>query len=166
LKVVGDQLSTWAIAQKDKQKQDVFGRSAFNRYYYSAFLITRQMLGEFEDRWKSTAHREIPNLLRASVKRKVESRLKINVRTRIMTESEKSRFLMELKTSLNELAALLSEAYDVRIIADYEPEMLVTFEKKIISLRNYKLTSANNWPGRARAYCKTIRRVWKGCGLG
>lgn len=165
LKVVGDQLATWAIAQADDRKQDVFGRSAFNRYYYSAFLITRQMLGQFEGSWKGTAHKEIPNLLRTKVKKKVESTLRRNVRSGLISEGDKGRLLDQLKPSLSELSGLLSEAYDIRLIADYEPEVLVTVANKLISLRSCKLTSANRWPLRAEACCKVIRKVWKDSGL-
>lgn len=44
MKVVGEQLHDWALQKKAQPERDVFGRSAFNRFYYAAFLITREML--------------------------------------------------------------------------------------------------------------------------
>lgn len=63
MKVVGDKLENFALGEKNILSKDLFGRSAFNRYYYAAFLVTREMLGELQNSWKATPHRQIPILL-------------------------------------------------------------------------------------------------------
>ena len=149
------------MAQAEDDKKDLFGRSAFNRYYYAAFLSTRQMLGEFKTEWERTAHRNIPDLLRVTLKQK----LKLAIDSRILSRPEGMRVRKEHNSSVNALAKLLEQAYEVRISADYEPEVRIQQTNKVISLGNHKLTSAEKWPGRAASYCKAIRDAWKVAGL-
>lgn len=165
MKVVGDQLENWAHAQSDFRSSDLFGRSAFNRYYYAAFLVTREMLGDLDSNWKHTQHKNIPELLEVALKKPVLNKLSANVRKDIITEGDKKRLQQELQIATTDLANLLREAYDVRIVADYEPEESVIIKNKVITLKGCKLNSASGWVGRAKNCCKTIRRVWQETGL-
>lgn len=158
MKIVGDQLAAWALAQTEDDNKDLFGRSAFNRYYYAAFLSTRQMLGEFEPKWQTTAHRNIPDLLKGELKRELKSAIDLS-------RPEGIKVINKHNSSVNALASLLEQAYKVRISADYEPELRIQQTNKVISLGNHKLTSAERWPGRAASYCKAIRDAWKVAGL-
>lgn len=165
MQIVGEQLETWALDRKEPLERDLFGRSAFNRYYYSVFLMTRQMVGEFRASWKGTAHKELPNLLLTSVKKKLDSSLKISVSKGILKEGEKSRILTKHNRSINELAGLLREAYSTRLIADYEPEILIIDKGKELVLDNCKLASARNWPRKAGLHCNAIRSAWQEAGI-
>ena len=42
--VVAERLSEIALAEPVEEYADSYGRSAFNRYYYATYLITRDML--------------------------------------------------------------------------------------------------------------------------
>ena len=161
MKIVGDQLATWALAQTEDDKKDLFGRSAFNRYYYAAFLSVRQMLGELEPKWQRTAHRNIPDLLKRTLKRKLKSAIDKG----ILPRGEGMQVIEKHSKSISGLADLLKQAYKVRISADYEPEERIQQTNKVISLSDHTLTSAEKWPGRADSYCKAIRRAWKDAGL-
>lgn len=165
MKVVGEKLEDFALSESDSAKKDLFGRSAFNRYYYAAFLITREMLGEIDPKWKQTPHKEIPNLLQTSVRKPVVQRLKQDARKDLITNGELSTLQTKLTKATTELANLLVQAYDVRLIADYEPEKHITESNRVITLSSCKLTAANTWADRAGAYCKDIRKVWKDSGL-
>lgn len=165
MKLVGEKLEKVAIAESDSIKKDLFGRSAFNRYYYAAFLVTREMLGTFNPGWKITAHKAIPNLLITSVRKPVVTRLKKDEKKGLITKRELSSLQTKLNKATNNLSNLLLEAYDIRLIADYEPEQLVTEKNKVISLHTCKLTSAKSWADKANAYCKEIRKVWKDSGI-
>lgn len=158
MKIVGDQLATWALAQAEDDKKDLFGRSAFNRYYYAAFLSTRQMLGEFEPKWERTAHRNIPDLLKGALKRELKSAIDLS-------RPEGIKVIDKHNSSVNALADLLEQAYKVRISADYEPEVRIQQKDEVISLSGHTLTSAEEWPDRADSYCKAIRDAWKVAGL-
>ena len=165
MKIVGDQLATWALAQTEDDKKDLFGRSAFNRYYYAAFLSTRQMLGKFEKKWERTAHRNIPDLLKGKLKKELKSAIDKLVIDGILTTGEGTQVKEQHDKPIRALADLLKQAYEVRISADYEPQVRIQQTNKVISLRDHTLTSAEKWPGRADSYCKAIRRAWKEAGL-
>lgn len=165
MKIVGEKLESWALEQQATDERDLFGRSAFNRYYYAIFLLTREMLGEFKPNWKGTMHAGIPDLLRTSVKKEVKNTLQSAVRSGLISQAQSSVLIDKHNISLNALATLLEEAYQVRIIADYEPEIPIQQKHHVLSLDSHKLTSAKNWPDRAAAYCKAIRKIWKETGL-
>jgi len=165
MKLVGEKLENYAVSESDENIKDLFGRSAFNRYYYAAFLITREMLGGINPKWKKTPHKEIPELLKGAVRKPVIQRLKQNAKKDLITNGELSALQTKLTNATNELANLLVQAYDVRLIADYEPERHILIKNRVIILSSCKLTSANNWADRASAYCKDIRKAWKGSGL-
>lgn len=165
MKLVGQKLESFAASESDEFIKDLFGRSAFNRYYYAAFLITREMLGDINPKWKKTPHKEIPELLQSAVRKPVINRLKQDARRNLITNGQLRTLQSKLTNATVELANLLVQAYDVRLVADYEPENHISIERKIIVLSSCKLTSATNWADRASAYCKDIRKVWKDSGL-
>ncbi len=165
MKIVGEKLQDIAISETDSVKQDLFGRSAFNRFYYAAFLEVRKMLGELDPKWKRTPHGNIPQLLEKGVRKPVTNALRESVKGDVITEAESNKRKHELFTSTTDLANLLREAYDIRLIADYEPENIVEVNDKVISLNSLKLTTAISWSNKASSYCKSIRKVWKETGL-
>ncbi len=165
MKVVGQELERWALGQTNADDKDLFARSAFNRYYYAVFLITREMIGEFEAGWRRTNHAGMPDLLRGAVKRKVETALKDAVRGGLMSQGDSLKIKAKNAVAINALAVLLQEAYHVRVVADYEPEIVVQQKHNVISLDTHKLASAKTWPDRAASYCKCIRKVWEEVGL-
>jgi hypothetical protein len=165
MKIVGEQLEVFAKNCSIPTEQDLFCRSAFNRFYYSAFLITRETLGDLKQSWKKQKHKSIPELLVKGVRDPVSTELDKLVKKNVITEGERSRILTSLKNATSDLSNLLKEGYDVRCIADYEPEVLISIQQRNFLLNNYNLSSAKLWPGRASANCKVIRKAWEDCGL-
>ncbi|MBC3382033.1 hypothetical protein H8I69_23235 [Serratia fonticola] len=165
MKIVGEALESLAIKESSAENANLYGRSAFNRYYYASFLVTRETLAKLDPKWKMTPHAEIPTRLRETICISVKRELEKQVRAGLKTKSEKGNLLTNLQSSSAELAELLEHAYDARVVADYRPEELIKIDEKIVSLRSYKLTTARAWPDRANAYCKIILRVWKEVGL-
>ncbi|MEC8010304.1 MAG: hypothetical protein VX185_05975 [Pseudomonadota bacterium] len=162
---VGNQLTTWAIENNSEDEVDLFARSAFNRFYYAAFLETRTMLGEFNTSWKKTPHLNIPELLREGVKKKVINTLKALVKSEDISIAESNKIKQSYQISVCELANLLEQAYQIRVLADYEPENKATKDGKVILLGIHKLATAKEWPNQANSYCKAIRKIWKETGL-
>jgi hypothetical protein len=58
--VVAKRLSEIALNEVSETDADAFGRSAFNRYYYASYLITRDMLRQLDPSWTRTGHSKIP----------------------------------------------------------------------------------------------------------
>lgn len=165
MKIVGEKLKSLALSEVDEVNKDLFGRSAFNRFYYATFLVTREMLGDLDSKWKHTPHKEIPNLLVTGVRKPVITQLKQNEKKDLIKKGQLKLLQNKLYNATSDLSNLLDEAYDIRIVADYEPENPITINKKVIMLNSCKLTSANTWVDRAKAYCKDIRKVWRDSGL-
>ena len=166
MQIVGDELSRLALAkQGDFQDFDLLSRSAFNRYYYASFLVTRDTLGKMQSNWKGTAHAEIPKLLENGLKKPVRHQLNIQLTKGIIDKGDHSRLLTSINSVACELAQLLRSAYDARIVADYEPDIKITFDNKLIMLKTYKITTAKEWPTRAEMYCGRLLRLWKEIGL-
>ena len=93
------------------------------------------------------------------------NRLKLNAKKDIITDGEKSILTTRLNRATTELSNLLGAAYDIRVIADYEPEIPIEEYGAKLVLRQHKLTTASGWAGRASAHCKDIRSVWRDSGL-
>ena len=107
----------------------------------------------------------MPDLLTTAVKRPVVNELKLLIKRGLITQGERGIALTSLNGATSELSNLLTEAYDLRVVADYEPEVPISIDNKVLLLRNYKLNTAREWPGKASACCKTIRKVWRDAGL-
>ncbi|MGO2234587.1 MAG: hypothetical protein ACTH5B_10980 [Marinomonas sp.] len=165
MQYVGSELERLALSNVDSNNSDLLGRSAFNRYYYAAFLITRETLGYMRPNWKGTQHANIPELLTANLKGPAKRALTQQRRNGLITLGKESRLLTELSTTASELAQLLTQAYDARVLADYEPEIKTIKDKNVIYLKSHKLTTARQWPEQADRYCARLKRIWKEIGL-
>ncbi|URQ90958.1 hypothetical protein [Pseudoalteromonas sp. SCSIO 43101] len=165
MQYVGSELERLALSDADPNNADLLGRSAFNRYYYAAFLITRETLGYMQPNWKGTQHANIPELLTTSLKKPAKHALTKQRRNGLITPGKESRLLTELRTTASELAQLLTQAYDARILADYEPEIKTIKDKNVICLQSHKLTTARQWPEQADRHCARLKRIWKEIGL-
>ncbi len=161
MQFVGDELEKLALGNGDVTNADLLGRSAFNRYYYAAFLKTRETLGLMQESWRGTAHANIPQLLEEGLKGPAQHALNRMVRAKLIDQGDKARILRDLNITANGLAQLLREAYDARLIADYQPEIKTERENDLIKLKSYKLTTAKEWPSRANQLCARLLKIWK-----
>lgn len=165
MKYVGSELERLALSAPDPDNSDLLGRSAFNRYYYAAFLTTRETLGYMQPNWKGTQHANIPELLETSLRKPAKHALAKQRRSGLLDQGEESRLLTDLNATASELAQLLRLAYDARILADYEPEIKTTRDGNVICLKSHKLTTASQWPAQASRHCARLKRIWKDIGL-
>lgn len=165
MQIVGDELERLALGSGDAAKSDLLGRSAFNRYYYAAFLITRETLASMRSNWRGTAHAEIPNLLKTGLKTPAKTAIKSQRRRGLLDQGDESKLLTDLNATADELAQLLAGAYDARILADYQPEIKIVRTGSVITLKTYKLTTAKKWPAEAAKLCARLSRIWKEIGL-
>ncbi len=165
MKEVADKLRDWTTS-REVRDPELFCRSAFNRYYYSAFLITREMLGALNPTWKGTAHGNIPELLKNGVVRQVRNQVRSNERSGIINSAEASRYRERCNSATSDLAEMLNRAYSIRVLADYDPEEEITVTHGEYELDSYTLSAARRWPDRASTYCGKILSVWRDLGLG
>lgn len=165
MKVVGDKLREWAIREHNDNDADAFGRSAFNRYYYSSYLITRDMLKSLNPEWAKASHGNIPTILTEAITSRVRQAIKIAERARLIDPRTSSTSRQSLNVAVAELSNLLSMAYSIRVTADYEPEFRVVRAGNSMELNNCSLESAKSWPDKAALLSKTILKVWYELGI-
>lgn len=137
---------------------DQFGRSAFNRYYYSLFLEVRSLIREFEPDWAG-AHAQLPHELTGWVTKEIKSKRKV-------ASSRGQRDILPILDrgvqSLQALANLLKSAYSVRVTADYNPDVKISdLGTERFSLASVHVTEAHNWLGDARHNLSLVRRAWR-----
>ena len=155
---VGLFLQRAAVDRRNTDEFDMFGRSSFNRYYYATFLVARALILEFEPQWQAV-HADLPNYLKATVFREIDRFRKQSVRRQ---NDEAVRICNQAIAAVRSLATLLSNAYPVRIAADYQPEIPVTSpDGDRFSLANVSINAAHSWSNEARAYAAVIRRGWR-----
>jgi hypothetical protein len=140
---VGAHLSAKAKAEVS-ELADAFGRSAFNRYYYAAYLSVRDLLRQIEPRWKAK-HSKVPDLLETDVINLIRKEAERQLKRSLLSLSEKSRLTSRAATAASALANLLRTAYAVRVISDYEPEQLIVFSRGTFSLLNRTEGEARAW---------------------
>jgi hypothetical protein len=165
MRVVADKLATLAVAQHDVLDADAFGRSAFNRYYYASYLITRHMLMQIDPSWARQGHKTVPEILTTPLAGKARKEVRKAEKAGLLERAEAAGLRDTLNVAVSELSTLLRVAYNVRIIADYEPETKAVKHKNTMLLADESLVRAQNWPNRASAHAKCILRVWRQLGI-
>lgn len=167
MNIVGDRLAAIAATEHDPVRFDLFGRSAFNRYYYSAYFTVRTALGRIDTNWERTNHRAMPQLLRTTVLERLKKQVSMNKRTRLMPDAEASRFYSMAASAAAELSDCLRTAYEVRVVADYEPQTKVEAVGKAAGakLADCTMGTASGWQRRAETHASTILRVYGRFGL-
>lgn len=156
--VVGASLAQISVDAPSESDMDAFGRSAFNRYYYSAYLTARELLGHFDPEWRTQGHSNVPGLLKDSVKEVFLKAARKARRTMPGIQVDKS--LNQAINGLGELANILTEGYAIRVLADYTPETKAVRESGKITLGPASLSSAAFWPKRS----KVLASIVKSCG--
>jgi len=153
-----------AEALKAGAEADAFGRSAFNRYYYSAYLSTREFLNQFDSNW-GTQHANIPNTIEINLIKLINSSSEKARKTGLISESDKERIKSVAKTTAKQYASLLREAYNTRCTADYEPDTKVEFSGKGFSISGTTNLAAERWLSGVNQRKTTLLSLCKELGI-
>lgn len=162
---VGDKLREIALTEISEPSADVFGRSAFNRYYYSSYLSTREMLGLINSSWKYSPHKTIPSILTGSLFKLIKNALKHQVRNGLISDAEAKRWKYEALSSISAMSSVLASSYSTRLDADYYPEKKIRKERNNIYLGNQSIESARRWTEHVLAHRKVITNVCRQLGI-
>jgi hypothetical protein len=165
MKEVGDKLRDWARAEKTESARDLFGRSALNRYYYSAFLSVRDVLKKLDSKWAKHPHKTMPILIQETVYGRLQHRALQSLRNGLIAPSEASGIQSTSRRVSNELAELLRQANLARVTADYEPETKLVRERDDFLLGSLRLSTAGNWENRAANLAASLLVNWNKLGL-
>ena len=160
LSIVGDYLSSMASQAKDEEI-DLFGRSAFNRYYYAVFLSVRDMLASIDNRWQTQSHAAIPELLRESVVSAITKHAKSAAKNGITGRDAAFRCCHDARNASEQIARLMETARRIRVVADYSREENVSVTQDGCVLSGQSLHAASQWEKRVNVYKGTLIRISK-----
>ena len=154
-------LSKWAEEKEKNGDYDVFGRSAFNRYYYASYLVVREMLLKLDSSWGKERHSKIPDLLKTTILRKIKNEIKKQAKAGF----PRNEYLKDPNSAIIGLADLMESAYKIRIDADYFPEKKVSFVNGKLILSNTTLSSAEKWLNQTNRFTGEILTIWRQLGI-
>ncbi len=158
MEVVALYLKGHAITLPAGVDRDLFGRSAFNRFYYATFLTVKSDLGAAISGLPRD-HAGIPNFLRTTVKKELANGA---AKARRAGDSALVDLCSRAKSAAFELADLMEKGYSTRVVADYNPDMPVTFDgQPNFALNNVPVEYAQTWPHRARVFTRSIVDAWR-----
>ena len=163
LKIVGDRLAEIADGESDPTRFDLFSRSAFNRYYYSAYLTVLTALERIGCAPKKPTHTNVRDTLTGKVRKKLRRELR---RGRVRG-ADKDLIHGVSTNGVDELKRLLLDAYMVRCEADYNPKQKVDRIEgtDIAKLAGCTILTASHWQQSADSYTDIIEHAYQRSGL-
>lgn len=159
MKRVGHHLQLEAMSRTDVVERDLFGRSSFNRYYYATYWIVRDLLKSLDASWASQSHAGVPKLLGGQVH---DVLLRGKARARRTADTQLVSLCSQALSAVTELSSIMTAAYAIRVVADYQPENSIKFEPGDgFTLNSVGVEVAYSWPNRATLLCNSIRAAWR-----
>lgn len=143
----------------------MFGRSAFNRYYYSVYLSVRKMVNTGHPEIKQLKHSDLPDILVGKVYEKIKQETTKLKKRNVLSDGQAGRLERSSKQALNELASILREGYHVRVVADYKPDVIAVICDGHVVLDEKTSDAACQWGRRAERSIGVVRSVWRQLGI-
>jgi hypothetical protein len=144
---------------------DLFGRSAFNRYYYACFLTVRDLLAKLDEAWARQPHSNIPDLLEGKVIKRMKESARQQHKAGIISEKRSKSVIHEASSAASDIASVLKVAYSVRVTADYDPNQSVTLQQGTLWLIEHSDAEARNWKVQVEQRKSVLLRISKELGI-
>lgn len=157
MEIVAKHLESEAIRRTLVSETDLFGRTAFNRYYYATFWIVRNAVAQIDSKWAELSHGDLPNFLQGAFLKRFRTELKKAEELGTSTQKLKIR----ATASASGLADLMRKAYYLRVQADYKPDAHAIQDGGVIVLNETKSSIAATWPRRAKTLTANLLDVAK-----
>jgi len=160
MEIVAQHLQHEAVVRTLSVERDLFGRSAFNRYYYATFLEVKASLAKLRPQWAGElAHASVPEVLRGKVKKEL-SRGRNTAQK--MNDIAVVALCQKALSATESLAKIMDEGRATRVAADYHPEIPIVF----VAVSDFRLNTvgvqtAQTWPHKARILLVAISSAWK-----
>lgn len=165
MQIVAEKLAEIAMSEKTEINADLFGRSAFNRYYYSSYLQVRDMLGHIDKAWAHSSHKSIPDILTGSFSKLIKKTTKDQYKVGLLNLTDSEQYKTRAIKASAEIADILITAYSIRIDADYFPDKKIKIEKGTLYLSNQSLSCAKNWLSRVSFLKGEVLHVCRQLGI-
>jgi len=164
MKMVGDKLRDLAIVAGDADAINKYGRSAFNRYYYAAYLIVRDTIMDIDPKWARCSHKDLPSLLQKTIYRQARDQALRLEKAGQLSARQRTTLITSIKICTDSLAQLLQSGYAIRCVADYSPEEIVVYRDKNLHLGECTTSAAQHWPRRAARSAGQLQAKWRELG--
>jgi len=159
MEIVAHHLQGVASTRSDLIERDLFGRSAFNRYYYATYLDVKEVLGSLKAEWGKISHGGVPDMLTGPVKKAL---VKGRERAQRASDFETADLCSRAVNAIHILAEMMTDGYATRVAADYYPEVKIDFEDAYnFKLNLVRVKDAAEWPIKARGLLRTINAAWR-----
>jgi hypothetical protein len=159
MEIVGLHLQNVASTRLNPVERDLFGRSAFNRYYYATYLDVKECLGSLKVEWGRITHDGVPDLLMGAVKKVLQNGRE---RAKRASDDDTVELCSRAIHAAHELSKMMTEGYASRVAADYNPEVKIDFSDAYDFTLNFvRVKEAAGWPNKARAFLRTINSAWR-----
>lgn len=156
---VANHLRLEVFKQHPNEDKDCFGRTAFNRYYYSIFLEIKKTLSSLNPDWDILGHAQVPDLLRGKVKKTFSKGMS---RALKLNDNDTVIKCKQAISALEDLAKLVELGRSVRVVADYHPETAIDFSKSgTFSLNAVTVDDAKAWPYKVRCWLNVVKLTWR-----
>ncbi|RQN41009.1 SPFH domain-containing protein [Paraburkholderia tropica] len=162
---VADSLARQAIASLDADGANLFGRSAFNRYYYGVYLAVRAMLQVGHPEIQRFQHKDLPDELTGKVRNRIMEASRQQIKRKLLDEGHAAQLIDSATTALRELAEILREGYRIRVVADYDPSAKAIVQNGHVLLQDKTTDAARQWGRRAERAIGQVKRVWRQLGI-
>lgn len=150
--------------QSDHDLADAFGRSAFNRYYYAAYLSVRDLLLLLNSDWLAK-HADAPGLVEKNVVDLIRAEARRQEKLGLISSAGCKSICSQAAKSAAEIANTLRTGYKVRVISDYSPSQLVSFERNTFVLDAHTEGQARAWLKQVELHKGQLLHISKDLGL-
>ena len=150
-------LRDYARKLSDPQQMDVFGRSAFNRFYYACYWEVRTTFPHIHKNWAKIGHKALPPYLTSSAKQDILKQLDRLHKAKVVGDSEYAKLKGRIEHSLAEISRLLIQGYSIRCVADYNPEIKTEYVGDSLILNGQKISSIEHLYSEIRKYVGILR---------
>ena len=110
------------------------------------------------------AHKALPDYFTTTFQKDLKRQIHSLFKAGILSDAARAAMLTSARSNTTLLGELLVLAYNVRVLADYEPEFPLEVKDSTYRLGTSTLAEASGWAGRANMHCKNLHKIWKDLG--
>lgn len=159
MEAVALHLQQEAVKRDEDTGRDLFGRSAYNRYYYATYLTVRALISMLNAQWKNLPHSDYPSLLEGKLLEEIKRGKK---RAQKLSDGQTIQICQQAQHAAHCLADVMKKGNAARVIADYHPDVAVNFiSGGRFALNGVDISDAHQWPSRASAWSDSIKMAWQ-----
>ena len=109
--------------------------------------------------WETTVHKDYPALLNGKISKRFRTE---NARASKSGDFELQDLIQTSLKATSQIAEIMTEAYSIRLTADYQPNVSVLFsDDQSFSLNDIDINQAQEWYATLNTLLPTLQSAWK-----